>query len=116
MPPTEKIWPLGVYRTLVPPLQSGTASKAVPEPETGVAGRETGPRRGLWLSHKGPRRPALHPDPFQAHCQVHKRPEEERPVSDSLRLGRGAQCPGEEKGLQLPVAWGSGEGVTRRGG
>lgn len=34
----------------------------------------------------------------------------------NLRLGMGAQCPREEKGLQLPMAWGSGEGVTRRGG
>lgn len=60
-----------------------------------------------------PRRPALHPDPFQAHCQVHKRPEE-KPGSDraagprvsNLRLGMDAQCPGEEKGLQLPQGLG----------
>lgn len=39
---------------------------------------------------------------------------QDRGVSN-LHLEMGAQCP-KEKGLQLPMAWGSGEGVTRMGG
>lgn len=56
----------------------------------------------------------MHPDPFQAHCQVHMPDGEGASGVGSPRLGVDAQCP-EEKGLQLPQGLGSGQGVTREG-